>query len=69
MNNYDDIKRFIDKSKTEGLDYKEINEKSMGNGITSSMNKWTLISTLLAMRQRIKRLKSAISLTLGRPKG
>ena len=46
MNNYDDIKRFIDKSKTEGLDYKEINEKSMGNGITSSMNKWTLIKQI-----------------------
>lgn len=46
MNNYDDIKRFIEKSKTEDLDYKEINEKSMGNGITSSMNKWTLIKQI-----------------------
>ena len=46
MNNYDDIKRFIEKSKTEDLDYKEINEKTMSNGITSSMNKWTLIKQI-----------------------
>jgi len=46
MNNYDDIKRFIEKSKTEHFDYKEINEKTMSNGITSSMNKWTLIKQI-----------------------
>lgn len=46
MNNYDDIKRFMEKSKTEDIDYKEINAKSMGNGITSSMNKWTLIKQI-----------------------
>ncbi len=48
MNKYDDIKRFIEKSKTEHIDYKEINETSTGNGMTGSMNQWPLIKQVSA---------------------
>lgn len=51
MNKYDDIKRFIEKSKTEDIDYKEINEKSTGNGMTGSMNKWALIKQVSASEE------------------
>lgn len=48
MNKYDDIKRFMDKTKLEKLDYKELNEKSTGESITGSMNQWTLIKQVSA---------------------
>lgn len=48
MNKYDDIKRFMDKTKLEQLDYKELNEKSTGESITGSMNQWTLIKQVSA---------------------
>lgn len=51
MNKYDDIKRFIEKSKTEDIDYKEINEKSTGNGMTGSMNQWALIKQVSASEE------------------
>ncbi|RYJ15931.1 hypothetical protein C5Y41_01170 [Rahnella variigena] len=49
MNKYDDIKRFMDKTKLEKLDYKELNEKSTGESITGSMNQWTLIKQVSAI--------------------
>jgi len=51
MNKYDDIKRFLEKSKTEDIDYKEINEKSTGNGMTGSMNQWALIKQVSASEE------------------
>jgi len=51
MNKYDDIKRFIEKSKTEDLDYKELNEKTSGDGITLSMSKWALIKQVSASEE------------------
>lgn len=51
MNKYDDIKRFIEKSKTEDLDYKEVNEKTGGDGITSSMSQWALIKQVSASEE------------------
>ncbi|WP_037033801.1 hypothetical protein [Rahnella sp. WP5] len=51
MNKYDDIKRFMDKTKLENLDYKELNEKSTGESITGSMNQWTLIKQVSASEE------------------
>lgn len=51
MNKYDDIKRFLEKSKTEDIDYKEISESSVGNGMTGSMNKWSLIKQVSASEE------------------
>lgn len=51
MNKYDDIKRFMDKTKLEKLDYKELNEKSTGESITGSMNQWTLIKQVSASEE------------------
>ncbi|MGV8927803.1 MAG: hypothetical protein ACOH2G_19290 [Ewingella sp.] len=51
MNKYDDIKRFIEKTKTEDIDYKEINKKNTGNGMTGSMNKWALIKQVSASEE------------------
>ncbi|MFO6298224.1 hypothetical protein [Rahnella selenatireducens] len=51
MNKYDDIKRFMDKTKLEQLDYKELNEKSTGESITGSMNQWTLIKQVSASEE------------------
>lgn len=52
MNKYDDIKRFMDKTKLEKLDYKELNEKSTGESITGSMNQWTLIKQVSASSEK-----------------
>ncbi|PKE29943.1 hypothetical protein CWS43_14455 [Rahnella sp. AA] len=51
MNKYDDIKRFMDKTKVEQLDYKELNEKTTGESITGSMNQWTLIKQVSASEE------------------
>ncbi|CAM3925308.1 cellulose biosynthesis protein BcsO [Rahnella bruchi] len=51
MNKYDDIKRFMDKTKLENLDYKELNEKSAGESLSGSMNQWTLIKQVSASEE------------------
>lgn len=51
MNKYDDIKRFIEKTKVEGIDYKEINERVVEEDLATSMKKWSLIKQISAIEE------------------
>jgi hypothetical protein len=43
MNTYDDIQRFLEKSKMKDIDYKEINENPLPTEVSASKNQWAVI--------------------------
>ena len=58
MNKYDDIKRFIEKSNMQGIDYKEITDSATTKPISGSMNQWTLIKQVAISEEKAGPLES-----------
>ncbi|MDR3431179.1 MAG: cellulose biosynthesis protein BcsO [Rouxiella aceris] len=58
MNKYDDIKRFIEKSNMQGIDYKEITDDATTKPISGSMNQWTLIKQVAFSEEKAGPLES-----------
>lgn len=58
MNKYDDIKRFIEKSNMQGIDYKEITDGATTKPISGSMNQWTLIKQVAFSEEKAGPLES-----------